>query len=93
MSVDILQVSLQQTGKVPCSPDSSSTAWVSAVTQGPRVKSGGKKKTRRGGNQKVDMDLRSELLKSIWYGFTALDLEKSGKVSKSQLKVSRRCSV
>lgn len=34
------------------------------------------------------MDLRSELLKSIWYGFTALDLEKSGKVSKSQLKVS-----
>lgn len=34
------------------------------------------------------MDLRSELLKSIWYGFTALDLERSGKVSKSQLKVS-----
>ncbi|XP_070766203.1 differentially expressed in FDCP 6 homolog [Enoplosus armatus] len=33
------------------------------------------------------MELRSELLKSIWYGFTALDLEKSGKVSKSQLKV------
>ncbi|CAJ1085304.1 differentially expressed in FDCP 6 homolog isoform X2 [Xyrichtys novacula] len=33
------------------------------------------------------MDQRSELLKSIWYGFTALDLEKSGKVSKSQLKV------
>ncbi|XP_068602520.1 differentially expressed in FDCP 6 homolog [Brachionichthys hirsutus] len=33
------------------------------------------------------MDPRSELLKSIWYGFTALDLEKSGKVSKSQLKV------
>ncbi|XP_077408990.1 differentially expressed in FDCP 6 homolog [Vanacampus margaritifer] len=33
------------------------------------------------------MDLRSELLKTIWYGFTALDLEKSGKVSKSQLKV------
>ncbi|XP_061549259.1 differentially expressed in FDCP 6 homolog isoform X2 [Phycodurus eques] len=33
------------------------------------------------------MDLRSELLKSIWYGFTALDLERSGKVSKSQLKV------
>uniref|UniRef100_A0AAY4ES22 SWAP70 N-terminal EF-hand domain-containing protein n=1 Tax=Denticeps clupeoides TaxID=299321 RepID=A0AAY4ES22_9TELE len=31
--------------------------------------------------------LRSELLKSIWYAFTALDLEKSGKVSKSQLKV------
>lgn len=34
------------------------------------------------------MDLRSELLKSIWYAFTALDVEKSGKVSKSQLKVS-----
>lgn len=34
------------------------------------------------------MDLRAELLKSIWYAFTALDVEKSGKVSKSQLKVS-----
>ncbi|XP_072340330.1 differentially expressed in FDCP 6 homolog isoform X2 [Scyliorhinus torazame] len=33
------------------------------------------------------MDLKNELLKSIWYAFTALDLEKSGKVSKSQLKV------
>ncbi|XP_051886316.1 differentially expressed in FDCP 6 homolog [Pristis pectinata] len=33
------------------------------------------------------MDLKSELLKSIWYAFTALDREKSGKVSKSQLKV------
>ncbi|XP_062855558.1 differentially expressed in FDCP 6 homolog isoform X2 [Trichomycterus rosablanca] len=33
------------------------------------------------------MDLRSELLKSIWFAFTALDVEKSGKVSKSQLKV------
>ncbi|NXC10575.1 DEFI6 protein, partial [Orthonyx spaldingii] len=33
------------------------------------------------------MDLRAELLKSIWYAFTALDVEKSGKVSKSQLKV------
>ncbi|XP_078424670.1 differentially expressed in FDCP 6 homolog isoform X2 [Cetorhinus maximus] len=33
------------------------------------------------------MDLKTELLKSIWYAFTALDLEKSGKVSKSQLKV------
>ncbi|XP_069489572.1 differentially expressed in FDCP 6 homolog [Ambystoma mexicanum] len=33
------------------------------------------------------MDLRGELLKSIWYAFTALDVEKSGKVSKSQLKV------
>lgn len=35
------------------------------------------------------MDLRSELLKSIWYAFTSLDVEKCGKVSKSQLKVSR----
>ncbi|KAM9255353.1 differentially expressed in FDCP 6 homolog [Cariama cristata] len=35
----------------------------------------------------VAMDLRAELLKSIWYAFTALDVEKSGKVSKSQLKV------
>ncbi|XP_048463761.1 differentially expressed in FDCP 6 homolog [Rhincodon typus] len=33
------------------------------------------------------MDLKNELLKSIWYAFTALDLEQSGKVSKSQLKV------
>ncbi|KAM3838426.1 differentially expressed in FDCP 6 homolog [Diretmus argenteus] len=33
------------------------------------------------------MDLRSELLKSIWYAFTSLDAEKCGKVSKSQLKV------
>ncbi|KFO23150.1 Differentially expressed in FDCP 6 like protein [Fukomys damarensis] len=33
------------------------------------------------------MSLRKELLKSIWYAFTALDVEKSGKVSKSQLKV------
>ncbi|XP_051546416.1 differentially expressed in FDCP 6 homolog [Myxocyprinus asiaticus] len=33
------------------------------------------------------MDLQSELLKSIWYAFTSLDVEKSGKVSKSQLKV------
>lgn len=38
----------------------------------------------------VAMDLRAELLKSIWYAFTALDVEKSGKVSKSQLKVSPR---
>lgn len=35
------------------------------------------------------MALRKELLKSIWYAFTALDVEKSGKVSKSQLKVRR----
>ncbi|MEE6510733.1 hypothetical protein FKM82_030829 [Ascaphus truei] len=33
------------------------------------------------------MSLRSELLKSVWYAFTSLDTEKSGKVSKSQLKV------
>ncbi|KAM4619237.1 switch-associated protein 70b [Polymixia lowei] len=33
------------------------------------------------------MALREELLKSIWHAFTALDLDKSGKVSKSQLKV------
>lgn len=40
--------------------------------------------------QLTDMDLRSELLKSIWYAFTSLDVEKCGKVSKSQLKVSWR---
>uniref|UniRef100_A0A3Q1BF96 Switch-associated protein 70 n=1 Tax=Amphiprion ocellaris TaxID=80972 RepID=A0A3Q1BF96_AMPOC len=34
------------------------------------------------------MALRDELLKSIWYAFTALDVDKSGKVSKSQLKVT-----
>uniref|UniRef100_A0A8C7TP16 Switch-associated protein 70 n=1 Tax=Oncorhynchus mykiss TaxID=8022 RepID=A0A8C7TP16_ONCMY len=33
------------------------------------------------------MALRDELLKSIWHAFTALDVDKSGKVSKSQLKV------
>ncbi|KAJ7994953.1 hypothetical protein DPEC_G00254880 [Dallia pectoralis] len=31
--------------------------------------------------------LREELLKSIWHAFTALDVDQSGKVSKSQLKV------
>ncbi|KAI5098130.1 switch-associated protein 70, partial [Silurus meridionalis] len=35
----------------------------------------------------LEMGLREELLKSIWHAFTALDLDKSGKVSKSQLKV------
>ncbi|KAK2854009.1 hypothetical protein Q5P01_006670 [Channa striata] len=33
------------------------------------------------------MWLRSELLKSIWHAFTALDVDHRGKVSKSQLKV------
>uniref|UniRef100_A0A8C9WEX5 Switch-associated protein 70 n=1 Tax=Scleropages formosus TaxID=113540 RepID=A0A8C9WEX5_SCLFO len=33
------------------------------------------------------MELKSELLKSIWYAFTSLEAEHSGKVSKSQLKV------
>uniref|UniRef100_A0A1A8G0Z8 Switch-associated protein 70 n=1 Tax=Nothobranchius korthausae TaxID=1143690 RepID=A0A1A8G0Z8_9TELE len=33
------------------------------------------------------MWLRDELLKSIWYAFTALDVDHRGKVSKSQLKV------
>ncbi|XP_015260602.1 PREDICTED: differentially expressed in FDCP 6 homolog [Cyprinodon variegatus] len=33
------------------------------------------------------MDLKAELLKSIWYAFTSLDVERCGKVSKSQLKV------
>uniref|UniRef100_A0AAV2IXP8 PH domain-containing protein n=1 Tax=Knipowitschia caucasica TaxID=637954 RepID=A0AAV2IXP8_KNICA len=36
---------------------------------------------------RLQMDLKSELLKSIWYAFTSLDVEKCGKVSKSQLKV------
>jgi hypothetical protein len=30
-----------------------------------------------------------ELLKPIWHAFSALDVDKSGKVSKSQLKVGR----
>ncbi|XP_016126952.1 switch-associated protein 70-like isoform X3 [Sinocyclocheilus grahami] len=30
---------------------------------------------------------RDEILKPIWYGFTALDVDRNGKVSKSQLKV------
>uniref|UniRef100_W5NDA4 SWAP70 N-terminal EF-hand domain-containing protein n=1 Tax=Lepisosteus oculatus TaxID=7918 RepID=W5NDA4_LEPOC len=33
------------------------------------------------------MNFKAELLKSIWYAFTSLDVEQSGKVSKSQLKV------
>ncbi|XP_032894853.1 switch-associated protein 70 [Amblyraja radiata] len=33
------------------------------------------------------MALREELLKAIWHAFTALDVDKCGKVSKSQLKV------
>ncbi|MEE6498765.1 hypothetical protein FKM82_003223 [Ascaphus truei] len=33
------------------------------------------------------MALKEELLKPIWHAFTALDVDKSGKVSKSQLKV------
>ncbi|XP_036399898.1 switch-associated protein 70-like [Megalops cyprinoides] len=33
------------------------------------------------------MESRVELLKPIWHAFTALDVDKSGKVSKSQLKV------
>ncbi|XP_059831860.1 switch-associated protein 70b [Hypanus sabinus] len=33
------------------------------------------------------MALREELLKVIWHAFTALDVDKCGKVSKSQLKV------
>uniref|UniRef100_UPI003AAED508 switch-associated protein 70 isoform X2 n=1 Tax=Centroberyx gerrardi TaxID=166262 RepID=UPI003AAED508 len=33
------------------------------------------------------MWLRDEVLKSIWHAFTALDVDQSGKVSKSQLKV------
>ncbi|XP_072242494.1 switch-associated protein 70b [Leuresthes tenuis] len=33
------------------------------------------------------MAVREELLKSIWHAFTSLDVDKSGKVSKSQLKV------
>lgn len=39
------------------------------------------------------MDLKSELLKSIWYAFTSLDVEKCGKVSKSQLKVRSAAAV
>ncbi|XP_058607911.1 switch-associated protein 70b isoform X2 [Onychostoma macrolepis] len=35
----------------------------------------------------LKMGLRDELLKAIWHAFTALDVDKSGKVSKSQLKV------
>uniref|UniRef100_A0ACB8G2P4 Uncharacterized protein n=1 Tax=Sphaerodactylus townsendi TaxID=933632 RepID=A0ACB8G2P4_9SAUR len=34
--------------------------------------------------------LKEELLKPIWHAFTALDVDKSGKVSKSQLKATQR---
>ena len=33
--------------------------------------------------------LKEELLKAIWHAFTALDLDRSVKVSKSQLKARR----
>ncbi|TWW76074.1 Switch-associated protein 70 [Takifugu flavidus] len=36
---------------------------------------------------RASMEPRDELLKSIWHAFTALDVDQSGKVSKSQLKV------
>lgn len=36
----------------------------------------------------LTMISRDEILKPIWYAFTALDLDRNGKVSKSQLKVS-----
>lgn len=35
------------------------------------------------------MALKEDLLKPIWHAFTALDVDKCGKVSKSQLKVKR----
>ncbi|XP_048828299.1 switch-associated protein 70-like isoform X2 [Brienomyrus brachyistius] len=39
------------------------------------------------GAGRSEMGLRDDLLKSIWHAFTALDVDRSGKVSKSQLKV------
>lgn len=41
------------------------------------------------GHTATMMAQRDELLKSIWHAFTALDLDRSGKVSKSQLKVKK----
>lgn len=46
-----------------------------------------KERARRNKSVDVMMALRAALLKSIWYAFTSLDTEDSGKVSKSQLKV------
>ncbi|XP_032377208.1 differentially expressed in FDCP 6 homolog isoform X2 [Etheostoma spectabile] len=81
----------QQVGKASCLPDSSNTVWVSACHPGTLNQQQREEEQtwswKPESNFAADMDLRSELLKSIWYGFTALDLEKSGKVSKSQLKV------
>ncbi|XP_053881163.1 switch-associated protein 70 [Malaclemys terrapin pileata] len=42
---------------------------------------------RAAGAQLAMGGLKEELLKTIWHAFTALDLDRSGKVSKSQLKV------
>ncbi|XP_030416252.1 switch-associated protein 70 isoform X1 [Gopherus evgoodei] len=39
------------------------------------------------GGRLAMVGLKEELLKTIWHAFTALDLDRSGKVSKSQLKV------
>ena len=59
---------------------------VAGRAQPPR--GGGQSAARGGGDTRSAMALRAELLKSIWHAFTALDVDKSGKVSKSQLKVS-----
>ena len=59
-----------------------------AEAEGLRTQSGwrGSRGSRRSSAAGMG-SLKDELLKGIWHAFTALDLDHSGKVSKSQLKV------
>lgn len=50
----------------------------------------GTRQKKKHGSDDGSMSPRDELLKSIWHAFTALDVDKSGKVSKSQLKVKKK---
>lgn len=60
-----------------------------------RRATGRENSSRSGGRSGVSaagpamVGLKEELLKAIWHAFTALDLDRSGKVSKSQLKARR----
>lgn len=59
-----------------------------AEAEGLQAQSGwrGSRRSRRSSAAGMG-SLKDELLKGIWHAFTALDLDHSGKVSKSQLKV------
>lgn len=59
-----------------------------ALAEGRQTRLGVGEAGRQSGSHAAAMGgLKDELLKAIWHAFTALDLDHSGKVSKSQLKV------